>query len=151
MSDTIEKLKAKLAESDKSMTDLLGKCKDFEAEAAELKKQNGVLYGRARYAGMYKDENVRIQAEVKSLKEFKEDILNSTKSAMDEECKDEKHCTCVPLLRAEVSLLNESKARLLEALKEISDSKSDVEVWGEKYIARRALEKEGVKWDGGKW
>lgn len=47
-----------------------------------------------------------LRAEVERLRDYKADVENATKLAMSEECTaDEQHCTCVPLLRAEVKRL----------------------------------------------
>ena len=45
---------------------------------------------------------------IESLRAYKEDVENATFGAMDERCDcDERHCTCVPLLRAKVKRLRE--------------------------------------------
>jgi len=50
-----------------------------------------------------------ITAERDTLKDWKEDVLDQMKTTMDEECgKDEKHCTCVPLLRHQVKEMQSS-------------------------------------------
>lgn len=47
-----------------------------------------------------------LEAEVKRLQDWKADVEDSTRMAMDEECiLNERHCTCVPLLRDEVKRL----------------------------------------------
>jgi len=44
-----------------------------------------------------------LEAENDRLKRWKKDVEDSTRAAMDESCDDiEDHCTCVPLLRAEI-------------------------------------------------
>lgn len=58
----------------------------------------------------------RIKAENEQLKEELADIEDATKGAMDEKCDlDERHCTCVPLLRAEVKQLR----AIVEPLEEL--------------------------------
>ena len=63
-----------------------------------------------------KNELARIAAlekENKELSDYKADVENATKCAMDEKCDcDERHCSCVPLLRAEVERLKELNEEL---------------------------------------
>jgi len=47
------------------------------------------------------------EEKIKDLSAYKEDIENATKGAMDETCVTEKHCSCVPLLRAKIKGLEE--------------------------------------------
>lgn len=50
-----------------------------------------------------------LTAERDDLKDWKEDVLDQMRTTMDEECgKDEKHCTCVPLLRHQVKEMQSS-------------------------------------------
>ncbi|MEN6423330.1 MAG: hypothetical protein ABFD76_15430 [Smithella sp.] len=46
---------------------------------------------------------------IKALEDYKTDIEESTKLSMTEMCGDERHCTCVPLLKAKVKELEEYK------------------------------------------
>ena len=51
-------------------------------------------------------EIMHLRGLVEELEAYKADIENSTKMALDESCTaDEKHCTCVPLLRKRVAEL----------------------------------------------
>ena len=53
-------------------------------------------------------ENEQLQVENEQLRAYKADIENATTGAMDESCDaNERHCTCVPLLRAEINRLQE--------------------------------------------
>ena len=51
-----------------------------------------------------------MHAELKRLREWKTDVEDSIKAAMDETCDaNERHCTCVPLLRREVKRLQKAE------------------------------------------
>lgn len=57
----------------------------------------------------------REEAEVKDLREFKRDIEEISARVANDECaKDEKHCTCVPFLRAEVNRLEAAVEKALD-------------------------------------
>jgi hypothetical protein len=57
-------------------------------------------------AAAYEESHAGKDAEIKRLREIVDDINNSTRITMDERCTlDEKHCTCVPILRAEIARL----------------------------------------------
>ena len=65
--------------------------------------------------GVQLDETKALQERVRELEDYKADIENATKTATDEECTaNEKHCTCVPLLRNRVREL-EGLLRHIEA------------------------------------
>ena len=56
-------------------------------------------------------ERVELEREVAELRLWKQDIEAQVALVMDEECgTDERHCTCVPILRREVERLREESA-----------------------------------------
>jgi hypothetical protein len=68
------------------------------------------------------NRNLALKAEIKSLKQYKADIDEAHKQVMSESCPpDEKHCTCVPILRAEIARLREVNRGLVDALLHVSD------------------------------
>ena len=90
-----------------------------------------------------------LKTKIKALEFYKDDIENATRMALDERCSlDQKHCTCVPLLRFENTRLQAANADLKTTYKKLWDSHVDTskklveaeakvkpEVW-EKYPSR---------------
>ena len=69
---------------------------------------HGVFQERERVKAILLRLVAGADAEIAELRAYKAEIENATKAALDEDCAaGEKHCACVPLLRAEVKRLKE--------------------------------------------
>lgn len=76
-----------------------------EEENALLKSAEEYMLLQARIQRLV-EGNKKLKEDNEHLKDYKEDIENAVKMSLDEKCTaDEKHCTCVPLLRLEVQRL----------------------------------------------
>lgn len=84
-----------------------------------------------------------LRAENERLRDYKEDVENAVKMSLDEVCTaDEKHCTCVPLLRQEVKLLKKDKRELVEALEALyQHTKNNYQICGLNEKVKAAVEK----------
>ena len=64
-----------------------------------------------------------LKTKIKALEFYKDDIENATRMALDERCSlDQKHCTCVPLLRFENTRLQAANADLKTTYKKLWES-----------------------------
>lgn len=70
----------------------------------------------------YYDYPEGLKARVEELEAYKADIENACKMAMDEKCSlDQKHCTCVPLLRLKVRELDAHIEKLEVHIADLND------------------------------
>lgn len=92
------------------------------------------------YQSLHYHREKEVEAELlrryDELENYKEDIEDACKMAMDEVCTaDEKHCTCVPLLRLKISELERYFKQSNELLKNLNDENDELE----KKVARLNL------------
>ena len=74
---------------------------------------------------------IDMQAEVERLREWKADVMESTRIVMEEDCSGELHCTCVPLLRAEVERYKRYWTSPQKVFDKNKKLQAEVEAWQE--------------------
>ena len=80
-----------------------------------------------------------LKTKIKALEFYKDDIENATRMALDERCSlDQKHCTCVPLLRFEIDRLQAANADLKTTYKKLWESHR--ETAQDLFLARERIE-----------
>ena len=101
--------------------------KKYRQKFTALRTENEMLKSGEEYRMMQErlvrliEGGKKIKAENERLKDELSAIAEAHKQVMSEQCApDEKHCTCVPVLRAEINRLKEDKRELVEAMASIA-------------------------------
>ena len=101
---------------------IVGDYDDWHTQAATIireayAEQTAELAEQISRAEDAEEEATTQAAELEQLRSFKEEIDDAVKGSMDERCDAyEQHCTCVPVLRAEVKRLREFVLKCHECL-----------------------------------
>lgn len=119
---TLNNLIVDLRAEVKRLQDELKAAQDVDNKISQNRVDNATL--------LWRQENELLRLEITQLKGSLADIADAQKVILSEQCaQDEQHCTCVPVLRAEMERLKAENERL----------KAEIERW-------KALEAERAEW-----